>query len=328
MAKLSIIKDIKSEYKDDLDKVNQVIINSLASKEELVEKVSSYLIEAGGKRLRPILTILTSKICGYGGGEDKHIYLAAAVELIHAATLLHDDVIDESKARRGKPTANFEWGNKASILVGDFLFSQSFILMVQSGSMEALDSLSKASAIIAEGEVMQLAKLFKDEILSIEQYEEIAGAKTAALFSASCHVGSVVADAPLNVQNACRRFGMILGLIFQVSDDMLDYFADPKESGKNIGDDLAEGLVTIPIILAYNEASKEDKKEIENIFFGKNRNSKFNQLKSILEKYNTQKLISEYIKQYHEEAIGQLKLIPNGPNKSYLKDILDYSAFR
>lgn len=327
MTKLNTIKEIKSSLKDDLEKVDQAIVNSLASKEELVENVSSYLIEAGGKRLRPILTILTSKICGYGRG-DNHIYLAAAVELIHAATLLHDDVIDESTSRRGKPTANFEWGNKASILVGDFLFSQSFILMVKSGSMEALDSLSKASAIIAEGEVMQLAGLFKDEIISEEKYEEIAGSKTAALFSASCHVGSVVAGAALPVQNACRRFGMILGLIFQVSDDMLDYFADPKEHGKNIGDDLTEGLVTIPVILAYNAASSDDKKEIENIFFSEDRSTKFDQLKSLLEKYDTKGLIDAYIKRYYEEAIGQLKLIPDGPNKSYLKDILDYSAFR
>jgi octaprenyl-diphosphate synthase len=321
------IRAIQSAFKDDLEKVNQVIIDSLASKEELVEKVSSYLIEAGGKRLRPILTILTSKICGYKSG-DNHICLAAAVELIHAATLLHDDVIDESTTRRGKPTANFEWGNKASILVGDFLFSQSFILMVKSGSMEALDSLSKASAIIAEGEVMQLARLFENEVLSIEQYEEIAGSKTAALFSASCHVGSVIADAPLAVQNACRRFGMILGLIFQVSDDMLDYFADPKESGKNIGDDLTEGLITIPVILAYNEASNDDREKIEKIFFSNDRISKFDELKSILEAYDTKNLIADYIENYHKEALAQLELIPNGPNKEYLSDILDYAAFR
>lgn len=321
------IKEIKEALSEELEMVNNAIINSLASKEELIEKVSSYLIDAGGKRLRPILTILTSQVCGYKGGE-KHIYLASAVELIHAATLLHDDVIDESKARRGKPTANFEWGNKASILVGDFLFSQSFILMVESGSMKALDSLSKASAIIAEGEVMQLANLFKNEVLSVEQYEEIAGSKTAALFSSACHVGSVVADAPLAVQNACRRFGMILGLIFQVSDDMLDYYGNPKESGKNIGDDLTEGLITIPVILAYNKASKEDKKKIENIFFGEDRASKFDELKSILDKYKAKDLITAYIEKYHKEAIGQLRLIPDGPNKIYLKDILDYAAYR
>ena len=327
MSGSNIVKNIKSTFKDDLDKVNQVILDSLSSKEELVEKVSSYLIEAGGKRLRPILTILTSKICGYKE-EENHIYLAAAVELIHAATLLHDDVIDESATRRGKPTAQFEWGNKASILVGDFLFSQSFILMVKSGSMEALDSLSKASAIIAEGEVMQLARLFEDELISVEQYEEIAGSKTAALFSAACHVGSAIADAPLSIQNACRRFGMILGLIFQVGDDMLDYFADPKESGKNVGDDLAEGCITIPVILAYNEASTEDKKEIESIFFGKDRASKFEQLKSILSKYDTQNLVAEYIKGYYVEAKKQLEMIPKSRDKKYLEEILDYSAFR
>lgn len=327
MVKNKIIQNIHLAFEEDLNLVNQAILSALASKEELVEKVSAYLIKAGGKRIRPLMTLITSKVCGNNQNQN-HIYLAAAVELIHAATLLHDDVIDESTTRRGKATANYEWGNKASILVGDYLFSQSFILMVKSGSMLALDSLSKASAIIAEGEVMQLAKLFEDKLVSQEEYEAIAGSKTAALFSASCHVGAVIADAELSIQNACRRFGMIVGLIFQVSDDLMDYFGDSNISGKKLGDDLASGNITIPVILAYDKASDSDKEKIKEIFFGNDRESKFNEIKSILEKYETEKLISEYIENYMGEARAQLSLIPDSPDKKYLEDILEFSAFR
>jgi octaprenyl-diphosphate synthase len=194
-----------------------------------------------------------SRICSYTG--SNHIFLAAAVELIHAATLLHDDVVDQSSTRRSKPTANFIWDNKASILVGDFLFSQAFKLMVKSESIEALQSLSEASAIIAEGEVMQLARLYENRMLTVEEYEIIASAKTAALFAASSHVGAIIADQPAQVREAARNFGAFLGLIFQVKDDMLDYFANPNVTGKNLADDLTQGNITIPIILAYDKAS-------------------------------------------------------------------------
>jgi octaprenyl-diphosphate synthase len=194
------------------------------------------------------------------------IFLAAAVELIHGATLLHDDVVDESSSRHNKPTANFAWGNKASILVGDFLFSQSFKLMVKSESMEALQSLSSASAIIAEGEVMQLARLRENKMISIEQYEEIAKAKTAALFGASAHVGAIIAGSDSKIKDAMKDFGILLGLIFQITDDMMDYYSAPNSSGKNLGDDLAQGNITAPVILAYNKATQQDKEAIENIF--------------------------------------------------------------
>ncbi len=319
--------DLKSIFSDDLSAVGSVISNSLLSKEPLVGEVGSYLIQAGGKRIRPILTLLFSKICGYNG--DKHIFLASAVELIHVATLLHDDVIDESATRRSKPTANFKWGNKASILVGDFLFSQSFKLMVKSESVLALQSLSSASATIAEGEVMQLARLYQNKMISIEEYEEIAKAKTAALFGASSHVGAIIANQPIEVQDACKEFGTILGLIFQITDDMLDYFTDATDSGKDPGDDLAQGNITAPVIIAYNKADKDDQKKIEDIFFNNNRESKFEEVKSILVKYNTESLILDYIAAHYKKALETIPIIPNSAELTpYLYEILDYARNR
>lgn len=319
--------DLKSTFSDDLLAVNSVITNSLLSKEPLVGEVGAYLIQAGGKRIRPILTLLFSKICGYRG--DKHIFLASAVELIHVATLLHDDVIDESTTRRNKPTANFTWGNKASILVGDFLFSQSFKLMVKSESVAALQSLSSASATIAEGEVMQLARLYQNRMISIDEYEEIAKAKTAALFGASSHVGAIIANQHFNVQEACKEFGIILGLIFQITDDMLDYFSDPAICGKNPGDDLAQGNITAPVIIAYNKANSVDKKEIEEIFFGNERESKFDEIKSILIKYDTESLIKDYVETHYKKALETIPIIPHSPELTpYLHAILDYAMKR
>jgi len=325
--KTSDFLELKSIFSDELLEVGKVITDSLLSKEELVSDVGSYLINAGGKRIRPILTLLFSKICGYTG--NKHIYLASAVELIHVATLLHDDVIDESATRRNKPTANFTWGNKASILVGDFLFSQSFKLMVKSESIKALQSLSNASSIIAEGEVMQLARLYQNKMLSLTEYEEIAKAKTAALFGASAHVGSIIANQPENIELACEEFGTILGLIFQISDDMLDYFSNPTASGKNLGDDLAQGNITAPIIIAYNNASKEDQNRIENIFFNDDRESKFEEIKSILLKYNTESAISIYVDSHYKKAVELISIIPYSAEFTpYLLGILDYAANR
>lgn len=327
MKSLSFLNDLKSIFTKDLEEVNNTIVNSLSSREDLVESVSSYLITAGGKRLRPIMVLLSSSISNYGGKD--HIYLAAAVELVHAATLLHDDVVDESATRRNKPTANFKWGNKASILVGDFLFSQAFKLMVKSGSLEALQSLSNASAIIAEGEVMQLAKTFESKIPSMGAYEEIAKAKTASLFGASAHVGAIMADQPDSVKNAFREYGIMAGLIFQISDDLLDYYADPKNTGKNLGDDLIAGNITAPVILVYNNANESDKNLIESIFFAKNRGDRFDKLKSVLDKYNCTGLVDEYIDSLYKQALRQLEILPHNAKLSpYLQKILDFASKR
>jgi octaprenyl-diphosphate synthase len=319
---------LKEVFASELLEVAEVISSALSSKEALVENISEYLLGAGGKRVRPVLTLLMSKICGYTG--KHHIFLAAAVELIHAATLLHDDVIDESSTRRSKPTANFQWGNKASILVGDFLFSQSFKLMVQSESIEALKSLSSASSVIAEGEVMQLAKLYESRMLLTEEYEEIASAKTAALFGASAHVGAIISGQSLEVQNAAKRYGQILGLMFQVKDDMLDYFADSRITGKNTADDLTQGNVTLPVIFAYNSANDNDKKNLENYFFmSDDRAANFDSVVEILRKYSVENQIELYLHNLENEAHKQINIIPESIEyKVYLTELLDYVNHR
>lgn len=327
MTNSSFINELKEIFSKELSEVNNLIVSSLASREDLVEDISSYLINSGGKRLRPILVLLSSAISGYNGKD--HLYLSAAVELIHAATLLHDDVVDESNTRRNNPTANFKWGNKASILVGDFLFSQSFKLMVKSGSLEALKTLSDASAIIAEGEVMQLARTYERKIPNLNQYEEIAKAKTASLFSASAHVGAIMANEDGGVKRAFKEYGMIVGLIFQITDDLLDYYANPEETGKDLGDDLSAGNITSPIILVYDNAEESDKKQIEHICFSENRLEKFDELKSILDKYDCLKLTDQYISSLYDQAIKSLGLIPHDNKLSpYLLEILEFSKKR
>ncbi len=320
--------NLKDIFADDLFAVSRVIADSISSKEILVEDVGTYIFDAGGKRIRPILTILISKICGYTG--TKHLFLAAAVELIHAATLLHDDVVDESSTRRSRPTANFKWGNKASILVGDFLFSQSFKLMVRSESMDALTSLANASAVIAEGEVMQLARLYENRMLSVKEYEDIAQAKTAALFGASTHVGTIISNQSQDICAASKKYGDIIGLMFQIKDDMLDYFADSNVTGKNTGDDLAQGSITLPIILAYGAANAEDKAKLEYYFFeSNNRSEHFNDILKILCQYNVKEKIATHIEMLSKEAEQAIKTLPHSDEYTkYLYHILDYVVGR
>jgi octaprenyl-diphosphate synthase len=320
--------DLKQIFASDLSDVSRVISASLSSKEILVEDIGSYLFESGGKRIRPILTLLMSKICNYEG--TKHLFLAAAVELIHAATLLHDDVVDESSTRRSKPTANFKWGNKASILVGDFLFSQSFKLMVKSESLPALKSLAQASAVIAEGEVMQLARLYESQILSIDMYEQIARCKTAALFAASTHVAAIIANQPEHIANSAKEYGDIIGLMFQIRDDMLDYFSDPTITGKNTGDDLAQGSITLPIILAHMHANEDDQKALEHYFFeSSNRSEHFNAVLKILYKYEVEKRIATHLECLYEKAVEHIKILPHSEEYTpYLHRILDYVVGR
>lgn len=249
------IATLKQLVATDLTRVNHVITEQVQSDVPLIAQVASHLIAAGGKRLRPSLTLAASRLCGYTG--DRHIRLAACVEFIHTATLLHDDVVDESSLRRGEATANAVWGNKSSVLVGDFLLSRAFQLMVADGSLDVLKVLSDAAAIIAAGEVQQLMASH-DLSTSQATYESIIGAKTAALFAAACEIGALVAGkaawrAPL------RNYGYALGMTFQLVDDALDYAADEKTLGKAIGDDFRDGKVTMPVLLAYQHASVDEK---------------------------------------------------------------------
>lgn len=238
----------------DMNCVNAVILDRMQSDIPLIPKLAGHLIAGGGKRMRPMLTLASASLLGYGG--TRHHRLAAAVEFIHTATLLHDDVVDGSDLRRGKRTANIIWGNPASVLVGDFLFSRSFELMVEDGSLKVLKILSNASAVIAEGEVNQLTAIRRLD-LSEERYLEIIGAKTAALFAAACRIAAVVAERPEGEEAALDSYGRNLGIAFQLVDDAIDYVSDAGTMGKDAGDDFREGKMTLPVILAYARGDAE-----------------------------------------------------------------------
>jgi len=242
---------------DDMARVNALIRARMASEHApRIPEVTAHLVEAGGKRLRPMLTLATAGLCGYTG--DHHIRLAATVEFIHTATLLHDDVVDESAQRRGRPTANLLWDNKSSVLVGDYLFARSFQLMVETGSLRVLDILSNAAATIAEGEVLQLtaaANLATTEAI----YLQVIRGKTAALFAAACEVGGVIAGVPTDQSEALRTYGDALGVAFQIADDLLDYGGDAQTTGKNVGDDFRERKLTLPVIKAVADADDAER---------------------------------------------------------------------
>jgi octaprenyl-diphosphate synthase len=241
----------------DMGRVNELILSKAGSDVELIPEIANHLISSGGKRLRPMVTLAAAQMFDYSG--DGHVRLATSVEFMHTATLLHDDVVDESDLRRGRKTARTIWGNQASVLVGDFLLGQAFRMMVDVGSLEALDILSAAACVIAEGEVMQLSAA-KNLETTEDEYFSVIKAKTAALFSAAAEVGPVIANASKTDRAALRSYGMNLGLAFQLVDDALDYGGSSSELGKNVGDDFREGKVTLPVILSYRRGSPEERK--------------------------------------------------------------------
>ena len=310
----------------DLDRVNSTILEHMQSPVHLIPQLAGHLIAAGGKRLRPMLTLGAAALCGYSG--DRHIKLAACVEFIHTATLLHDDVVDESELRRGQETANTVWGNQASVLVGDFLFSRSFQLMVMDGSLHVLKILSGASAIIAEGEVQQLITT-NDTTTSETAYLEVIQSKTAELFSAAARIGAVVADRPKDEEDALTSFGTNLGIAFQLVDDALDYSARQAELGKTVGDDFSEGKITLPVILAFRRGTEEDRK------FWKRTLEELDQEPGDLEK--AQELILKYValddtiaRARHYAAIARdaLGLFSDGEAKNALTEVVDFCVER
>jgi octaprenyl-diphosphate synthase len=242
--------------KPDLERVNALILERMQSPVSLIPQLAGHIIAAGGKRLRPMLTLAASRMCGYRG--SRHLALAAAVEFIHTATLLHDDVVDSSDQRRGLATANAVWGNKPSVLVGDFLFSRAFQLMVEDGSLKVLDILSRASAVIAEGEVLQLVTS-NDIATTEEDYLRVIDAKTAELFAAASRIGGVLGERSETEERALEAYGRNLGVAFQLVDDVLDYDAHEVELGKSIGDDFRDGKITLPIVLAVRAADERER---------------------------------------------------------------------
>lgn len=244
---------------DDFSRVNDLIIRRLASDVPLVEKIAQYIIESGGKRLRPLLVLLSSQAVGYKG--DDHLKLAAVIEFLHTATLLHDDVVDTSDLRRGRSTANARWGNAPSVLVGDFLYARAFEMMVELQSLRIMDVLSHATAVIAEGEVLQLMNV-KNPDVSEDKYMKVIHNKTAMLFEAASHTGALLAGADAQQERSLRDYGKHLGLAFQLVDDLLDYQGNADEMGKNVGDDLAEGKATLPLIYAMSKGTPEEQQLI------------------------------------------------------------------
>jgi octaprenyl-diphosphate synthase len=240
----------------DMERVNATILSRTGSEVTMIPEIAKHLIESGGKRLRPMLTLAMAQLAGYGG--DGHVKLAAAVEFMHTATLLHDDVVDESEMRRGRLAARMLWGNEASVLVGDFLLGQAFKMMVEVGSLRALEILSSAAAIIAEGEVMQLAAA-KNTATTEDEYLFVIRGKTAELFAAACEVGPALRARPKAEQSACRSFGMNLGIAFQLVDDALDYGGKAAKLGKNVGDDFREGKITLPVVLSFRRGCEDER---------------------------------------------------------------------
>jgi octaprenyl-diphosphate synthase len=290
-----------------------------------IPEVTAHLVEAGGKRLRPMLTLAAARICDYQG--PYHIHLAATVEFIHTATLLHDDVVDESGQRRGRPTANLLWDNKSSVLVGDYLFARSFQLMVETGSMRALDILANASATIAEGEVLQLTAA-QDLATTEEIYFQVVRGKTAALFSAATQVGGVIANADEKTTQALFEFGDALGVSFQIVDDLLDYWGS-NATGKNIGDDFRERKLTLPVIKAIAKADDEQrafwKRTIEK---GEQRDGDLEIALALLAQHGTLEDTRNEALQWAETAKRALAKLPDDPLRGMLSDIADYVVAR
>src|SRR6185437_4555871 len=242
--------------KGDLERVNALIVARMHSPVALIPQLAGHIVSAGGKRLRPMLTLASARLCGYRG--DRHLALAAAVEFIHTATLLHDDVVDASDLRRGRDTANAVWGNKPAVLVGDFLFARSFQLMVDDGSLRVLEILSRTASVIAEGEVHQLMTA-NDTTTTEAAYLEVIEAKTAALFAAASRIGAVIAERPPAEEAAMEAFGRNLGIAYQLVDDMLDFSARQSEFGKSVGDDFRDGKITLPILIALARGDAEER---------------------------------------------------------------------
>ncbi len=327
-----LIKDLTELCKQDLVSVNTIILDKLDSNVPLVQEVAKYLILSGGKRLRPLLTVSSHHMISNGKIKKEnfinHIGLAAAVEFIHAATLLHDDVIDESKQRRGQLTANEKWKNKTSVLVGDFLFSRAFQLMTKYGDSRTLKILADTSVIISEGEVLELAN---DKNLEINEdiYFNVVNAKTASLFSAASQVGAISANASETEVNALKSFGTNFGMTFQLVDDAIDYSSSKKIMGKNIGDDFKEGKITLPIILAFGRSNEMEKKFWKRTISHLNQeNGDFENALEIINKYQCIEDSITRAKHFSNVAIDSIDIFSDNEYKDKLASLVSNSISR
>jgi octaprenyl-diphosphate synthase len=310
----------------DMEKVNQTILSRTGSEVTMIPQVANHLISSGGKRLRPMLTLACSLLCSYRG--EGHVRLAAAVEFMHTATLLHDDVVDESDMRRGKAAARMLWGNEASVLVGDFLLGQAFKMMVEVGSLQALDVLSTAAAVIAEGEVMQLAAAKNTETTE-DDYLAVIRGKTAALFAAACEVGPILAERPRSEVAACRSYGANLGVAFQLIDDALDYGGMSSTIGKNVGDDFREGKLTLPVILSFRRGNTQERafwrRTLEK---GEVDEADLEQAIALMKRHRALEDTVERARHYGAMAHDALAIFPDGTVKDALREAVEFCTSR
>ena len=310
----------------DMDRVNEAILARAQSHVELIPELAGHLINSGGKRIRPMLTLAAARMCGYAG--EQHLKLATAVEFMHTATLLHDDVVDESDLRRGKQAARVIWGNQASVLVGDYLLGQAFKMMVETGSLEALRILANAAAVIAEGEVLQLS-VSQDTSTTEDAYLQVIGAKTAALFSAAAEVGAVVAGRPREEQAALESYGRNLGIAFQLVDDALDYSGSQEVLGKGVGDDFRERKITLPVVLAYRRGATGErgfwKRTLEE---GNQTPDDLTYARKLMERHGALADTVDRASHYGDIARDALAIFPESAWKSALLEAVDFCVAR
>ena len=318
------MQKVRKSILNEFNAVNELIIEQLKSDVALVGDIGHYIVEAGGKRLRPILTLLTAK--ALGKPRDSHVKFAAVIEFIHTATLLHDDVVDLSQLRRGRPTANAEFGNSSSVLVGDFLYTRAFQLLVDIGNMDILENMANSTNIIAEGEVMQLEKA-GDPSTTEEQYLDIINRKTATLFSSACFGAAVLNGTKSSTVNAMRNFGLYLGMAFQVTDDILDYFGDALKIGKHLGDDLAEGKMTLPLIRVMQVGNNEEIRLVREAITKKDRYA-FQEIIKIIESKHVIEYCKEVAKKYRDLAIAEIEDLSSNQASEELRRLCQISVDR
>ena len=319
-----LIPYLHRKFNTDLTKISAIISDATKSEEQLIPLISKHILSNSGKRLRPILMMITSKIFDYKG--DKQYLLASAIELIHVATLLHDDIIDNSTIRRFAPAAHTIWGQEAGILIGDFLFTKSFELMVKTKCFESLKVIAGATSNIITGEVGQLTRLKANKLITESEYYKIIKKKTAILFAASCKVGAIISNQPIKVVKAIEEFGTLFGIIYQIIDDTLDYFSGEKE-GKHLYKDFEEGKVTLPIILLKEKLDFSELENLKEIFFDTNNRTKenLNQIIYLLKKYNIINELLYILHRYQNNALNLLTLIKGNPDyRGLLCNILQY----